>query len=51
MHVTDDIILIIMLLNNYIALFRGVVYGWAVSAAACHAGDPGLIPGPGQTYV
>jgi hypothetical protein len=29
----------------------GVVDGWAVSAAACHAGGPGLIPGPGQTYV
>jgi hypothetical protein len=29
----------------------GVVDGWAVSAAACHAGGPGLIPGSGQTYV
>jgi hypothetical protein len=28
-----------------------VVDGWAVSAAACHAGGPGSIPGPGQTYV
>jgi hypothetical protein len=26
------------------------VYGWAVIAAASHAGGPGLIPGPGPTY-
>jgi hypothetical protein len=30
---------------------HGVVDGWASSNAACHAGGPGLIPGPGQTYV
>jgi hypothetical protein len=30
---------------------QGLVDGWAVSAAACHAGGPGLIPGPGPTYV
>jgi hypothetical protein len=29
---------------------QGVVDGWAVSAAACLAGGPGLIPAPGQTY-
>jgi hypothetical protein len=28
-----------------------VVNGWAVSAAACHVGGLGSIPGPGQTYV
>jgi hypothetical protein len=27
-----------------------VVDGWAVIAAACHAGGSGLITGPGQTY-
>jgi hypothetical protein len=30
---------------------KGVVDGRASSDAACHAGGPGLIPGPGQTYV
>jgi hypothetical protein len=28
---------------------NAVVDGWAISAAACHAGGPGSIPGPGQT--
>jgi hypothetical protein len=34
-----------------VLLARGVVDGWASCDAACHAGGPGLIPGPGQTYV
>jgi hypothetical protein len=29
----------------------GAVDGRAVSAAACHTGGPGSIPGPSQTYV
>jgi hypothetical protein len=32
-------------------LWEGVVDGLASCDAACHAGGPGLIPGPGQTYV
>jgi hypothetical protein len=30
---------------------RGVVDGCASRDTACHAGGPGLIPGPVQTYV
>jgi hypothetical protein len=36
--------------GNMLPERRVVVDGGAVIGAACYAGGPGLIPGPGQTY-
>jgi hypothetical protein len=37
--------------NYNLACRQGVVDGRSSSDAACHAGGPGSIPGPVQTYV
>jgi hypothetical protein len=38
-------------LSSLEASDKGVVDGQASRDAACHAGGPGLIPGPGQTSI